>query len=95
MVKKGASLRPLVCLVPASPNNELEKKKKVVRAGKGCGDIGGASELKLGQFGARGGASRSRVSPIPPFDHKCRGHTPFNGFPPRKVQQNKNNHIEI
>ena len=34
--------------------------------GKGCGRLASESELDFGQFGARGGASRARVLPIPP-----------------------------
>ena len=68
--QKGGFIRPLVCRGPVSPNNVLEKKEKVCVLGKGCGHLASASELKLVQFGARGGASRGSVFPIPPFDQK-------------------------
>ena len=41
--------------------------------GKVCGHLARASELILGQSGARAGASRGRVWPIPPVDQKIRG----------------------
>ena len=44
--------------------------------GKVCGHLASSSELNSGQSGARAGASRGRVRPIPPFDHKFRGYTP-------------------
>ena len=56
----GGSLRPLVRRGPVSPNNVLEKKKVCV-LGKVCGHLASASELNLGQSGARAGASRGRV----------------------------------
>ena len=63
---------------PVSPNNVLEKKeKKVCVLGKGCGHLTSASELNLRQLGVRRGASRGRVLPIPPFDHKIKGYTPL------------------
>ena len=62
---------------PVSPNNVLEKKQEVRMLGKVCGQLASASELKLEQSGARAGASRGGVWPIPPFDHKIRGYTPF------------------
>ena len=49
--------------------------------GKGCGYLARASERNLGQFGAREGVSRGRVLPIPLFDLKSRGYTPFDHFP--------------
>ena len=81
--QKGGSPRPLLRRGPASPNNVLEKKKKkVCMLGEGCGRLANsASELDLGQVGARGGASRGRVLPIPPFDLKTRRCTPFWPFP--------------
>ena len=79
--QKGRSVRPLVRRGPVSPNNVFEKRRKVCVLGKGCGHLTSASELNLGQFGARGGASRGRFLPIPPFDHKRRGYTPLRSFP--------------
>ena len=76
----GGSLRPLVRRGPVSPNNVLEKKKVCV-LGKVCGHLASASELNLGQFGARGGASSVRVLPIPPFDQKSKGYTSLRSFP--------------
>ena len=76
--QKGESVRPLVRRGPVSPNDVLEKIEKVRVLGKVCGHLASASELNLGQFEARGGASRGRVLPIPPFDHKGR---PFDHFP--------------
>ena len=76
MWSKGGSLKPLVRRGPVSPNDELEKtKKKVCVLGKVCGHLASASELNLGKPGARVGASRGRVWPIPPFDQKNRGYT--------------------
>ena len=49
--------------------------------GEGCAHLASAPELNLGQFGALGGASRGRVLPIPPFEHKIRGIPPFDHFP--------------
>ena len=45
--------------------------------GKGCGHLARASDLNLRQFAARGGASRGRVSIIPPFDHQAGGVPPL------------------
>ena len=53
------------------------QKKKMFVLGKGCGHLASASELNLGQFGARGGVSRGRVLPIPQYDPKRRGCTPL------------------
>ena len=61
---------------PVSPNDVLEKKIKGV-LGKVCWHLASASELNLGQSGARAGASRGRVWPIPPFDKKIREYTPL------------------
>ena len=73
--RKGGSLRPLVRCGPVSPNNVLEKKrKKMCVLGKVCGYLASASELNLGQSGARAGG---RVWPIPPFMQKIRGYTPL------------------
>ena len=49
--------------------------------GKVYGHLARSSELNLGQSGARVGASRGRVWPIPPFDQKIRGYTPFDDCP--------------
>ena len=65
---------------PVSSNSMLEKKKKVCVLGKGCGHLASASDLILGLFGARGGASRGRVLPAPPFDPKSRDIPPFDHF---------------
>ena len=62
---------------PVSPNNVLEKKRKVCVLDKVCRHLASASELNSGQSGARAGASRGRVWPIPPFDQKIRGYTPL------------------
>ena len=75
--QKVRSLRPLVRRGPVSPNNALDKKRNVCVLGKDCGHLASASELNLGQFGARWGASRGRVSPIPPFDHEKQGVYPL------------------
>ena len=45
--------------------------------GKVYGHLARSSELNLGQSGARVGASRGRVWPIPPFDQKIGGTPPF------------------
>ena len=58
---------------PVSPNNVLEKKQEVRMLGKVCGQLASASELNLEQSGARAGASRGRVVPIPPFENIIRG----------------------
>ena len=80
--QKGGSLRPLARSGSISLNNGLDKnEQKVWVLGKGCRHLGSASELILGQFGARGCASRGRVLPIPPFDHKSRGIPPFGHVP--------------
>ena len=76
--QKGGSLRPSCAAVPLAPTTC--SKEKVYMLGKGCGHVASASELNLGQFGARGGASRGRVLPILPFDHKSRGYTPFDYY---------------
>ena len=73
--QKGVSVRPLVRRGPVSLNSVLEKKKRVCVLGKVCGHLASASELNLGQSGARSGASRGRVWPIPPFEQKSRGYT--------------------
>ena len=52
---------------------------------KGCGHLARASDLNLRQFAARGGASRGRVSIIPPFDHQAGGVPPFDHFPLSKL----------
>ena len=70
---KGGSLRPLVRRGPVSPNNALEKKKRVYVLGKVCGHLASASELS----GARGGASRGLVWPYPRFAKKSKGYTPI------------------
>ena len=49
--------------------------------GKVCGHLVSASELNLGQSGARAHASRGRVWSIPPFAHKRRGYTPLTVAP--------------
>ena len=59
------------------PQQRARKKKKVCVLLKGCGHLASASELNLEQFEARGGASRGRVLPLPPFDHKIKGYTPL------------------
>ena len=75
--QKGGSLRPLVRRGPVSPNNVLEKKKKVHVLGKVCGHLASASELNLGQSGVHAGASRGRVWPIPPFDQESKEYIPL------------------
>ena len=62
--------------VPLAPTTCSENKKVYV-LGKVWGNLASASELNLGQSGARAGASRGRVWPIPPFDQKSRGYTPL------------------
>ena len=63
-----------------------KKKKKVCVLDKGGGHPARASELNLGQFGVRGGASRVRVFPIYPYlTTKADGLPPFDHFP--KVKQ--------
>ena len=77
-VQQG-SRKPLVRRGRVRPNNVLEKrkKKKVCVLGKGCGRLAGSSKLKLAQIGERGGTTRGRVLPIPPFDQK----RPYDPFP--------------
>ena len=61
--QKGGYLRLLLRRSLDSPINVLEKKgkKKVCVLGMGCGHLASASELNLGQVGARGGALYSTV----------------------------------
>ena len=75
--QKGDPEDPSWAAVPLAPTTCSKKKQKVCVLGKGCGHLASASKLNLGQFGARRGASRGRVLPIPPFDHKSRGDTPL------------------
>ena len=75
--QKRGSLTPLVHRGPVKPNDVLGKNKSVRVLAKVCGHLASASELNLGQSGARAGSSRGRVWPIPPFDRKKQGICPL------------------
>ena len=58
--------------------------------GKGCGHLASASELNLGQFGAREGACRGRVCLYPRLATKAGGIPPFDHFPLKKIYSSQN-----
>ena len=72
--QKGGFVRPRARRGLVSPDNVLKKEKKVRALGKVCAHLASASQLLLGQSGARASTSRGRVSPICPIDQKSRGY---------------------
>ena len=67
--KRGDPYNPSCAAVLLDPTTCLEKeKKRCTCSARPAGTFASASELNLGQSGARAGASRGRVWPIPLFD---------------------------